>query len=78
MRNSSLIKRSCAENVTGLKHTTEAANYVLLTGVRKQKKATRNRKQVATELLFPCSKFLVSARRVSEEHDESGIDSANG
>ena len=24
MRNSSLVKRSCAENVTGLKHTTEA------------------------------------------------------
>ena len=26
MRNSSLIERSCAENVTGLKHITEAAN----------------------------------------------------
>ena len=27
MRNSSLIKRSCAENVTGLKHATEAASF---------------------------------------------------
>ena len=26
MRNSSLIKRFCAENVTGLKHTTETAD----------------------------------------------------
>ncbi len=24
MRNSSLVKRGCAENITGLKHTTEA------------------------------------------------------
>ncbi len=26
MRNSSLVKRSCAENVTGLKHSTEATD----------------------------------------------------
>ena len=29
MRNSSLVKWSCAENVTGLKHITEAADVVL-------------------------------------------------
>ena len=28
MRNSSLVKRFCAENVTGLKHHTEAADCV--------------------------------------------------
>ena len=27
MRNSSLVKRACAENVTGLKHSTEAWDY---------------------------------------------------
>ena len=26
-RNSSLVKRLCTDNVTGLKHTTEAAGY---------------------------------------------------
>ena len=26
-RNSSLVKRTCAENSTGLKHSTEAAGY---------------------------------------------------
>ena len=27
MRNSSLVKRFCAENVTGLKHSTEASDF---------------------------------------------------
>ena len=27
MRNSSLVKRFCAENVTGLKHSTEATDF---------------------------------------------------
>ena len=27
MRNSSLVKRSCADNVTGLKHATEARDW---------------------------------------------------
>ena len=31
MRNSSLVKRSCAENVTGLKHSTEATDGILET-----------------------------------------------
>ena len=32
MRNSSLVEESCAENVTGLKHTTEAAGPLLAGG----------------------------------------------
>ena len=33
-RNSSLVKRLCADNLTGLKHATEAAGYTgLRTGV---------------------------------------------
>jgi hypothetical protein len=28
VRNSSLVKRSCADNVTGLKHTTEARDSI--------------------------------------------------
>ncbi len=28
-RNSSLVKRACAENVTGLKHRTEAADWTV-------------------------------------------------
>ena len=36
MRNSSLVKRFCAENVTGLKHSTEAtdSNYIRVVGER--------------------------------------------
>ena len=36
MRNSSLVERSCAENVTGLKHSTEATdfNFVGVVGER--------------------------------------------
>ncbi len=30
MRNSSLVEESCAENVTGLKFTTEAAGFVAI------------------------------------------------
>ena len=33
MRNSSLVKRSCAENVTGLKLTTEATESALRSGL---------------------------------------------
>ena len=33
MRNSSLVKRSCAENVTGLKHSTEATDFRRIAGV---------------------------------------------
>ena len=33
MRNSSLVKRFCAENVTGLKHSTEATDLIHLYGV---------------------------------------------
>ncbi len=32
MRNSSLVEGSCAENVTGLKSTTEAAGFALYLG----------------------------------------------
>ena len=32
VRNSSLVEWSCADNVTGLKHTTEAADAALPTG----------------------------------------------
>ena len=35
MRNSSLVKRSCADNVTGLKHTTETGDsHVTMVGER--------------------------------------------
>ena len=33
MRNSSLVKRFCAENVTGLKHSTEATDFSFIAGV---------------------------------------------
>ena len=29
MRNSSLVEKTCAENVTGLKHDTEATDFLL-------------------------------------------------
>jgi hypothetical protein len=29
VRNSSLVERDCADNVTGLKHTTEARDYMV-------------------------------------------------
>ena len=32
MRNSSLVEEFCAENVTGLKHTTEAAGSLIASG----------------------------------------------
>jgi hypothetical protein len=31
VRNSSLVKWSCADNVTGLKHDTEAAGFLIMT-----------------------------------------------
>jgi hypothetical protein len=43
VRNSSLVKWSCADDVTGLKHDTEAAGSLMWLGVQRRLCASRPR-----------------------------------
>jgi hypothetical protein len=43
VRNSSLVKWSCADDVTGLKHGAEAAGFLIWLGVRGRPRASRPR-----------------------------------
>ena len=56
VRNSSLVEWSCADNVTGLKHSTEAADDPLgiMVGERSGVAAKRQRKQAWSEPKREC------------------------